>query len=247
MWGQPPTRLRLRDSHWTRAADAAPGLPPGPQVSPGTGGRPSSDSYPEGASTAAQPGLSCSPCPRSRRPRSAAAAVVGAWPPLRSKLGAFRPAEAPEGEAEVVRLTCPGLLCTSPVGWPRRRSGLAEPCGLSGAGPASWLEKPRRGAPHSAECGVPRAAAAAAAIRRRGGQPRGGRSSGPLRAAAPRRSGGDPGRSPRAATGPRRPRAPRRPALPDWFHWLKDDSPRAAAELELPVVAGPDTAAGLRL
>lgn len=34
---------------------------------------------------------------------------------------------------------------------------------------------------------------------------------------------------------------------PNRFHWLKDDSPRAAGELELPVVASPDTAAGLRL
>lgn len=87
-----------------------------PQVFPGTGERPGSDSYPKVASASPQPGLSLSPCPKDRRRNSAPAAASGAWSPLGSRKGAFRPTEVPAGEAEVVRLTCPGLLSRSPGG-----------------------------------------------------------------------------------------------------------------------------------
>lgn len=51
-------------------------------------------------------------------------AAPGAWSPLGSRKGAFRWAEVPAGEAEVVRLTCPGPRCRSPGG--RRAGGRAS-------------------------------------------------------------------------------------------------------------------------
>lgn len=54
---QPLPRLSVLASHWAHAAGTALS-PLVPQVFPGTGGRPSSDSYSEGASASSLPGLS---------------------------------------------------------------------------------------------------------------------------------------------------------------------------------------------